>query len=376
MPEQRAGQSAAERKADASRGARIDPVELLRGALRIPSPSGDEAKVAGYLVERMAVLGGEAFVDESGSAVCRLGSGPLKVTFLGHIDTVPGEIPVREEEGRLYGRGSVDAKGPFCAAVAAASRLSADGLDGLTLTLIGATEEEAPTSRGARHAVEAYTRPDLLIIGEPSGWEAMTLGYKGRLVLRSEVVKACHHSAGSESTAAEEAVVIWNEVEAWAAELNRERERIFERVQMTLQSIGSEEDGLEQRCRLTVGLRLPPWLQPESAREALAARLPGDHEYQFSGAERPYRGPRDTRLTRVFRTAIREQGGTPRFKLKTGTSDMNVVTPSWDVPVLAYGPGDSSLDHTPNEHVGIDDLTSATEVLATVFELLARRTQP
>ena len=373
MPEERAVQQAAEREAAGAPQGSIDPVELLHGALLIPSPSGSESGVADYLAERMAVLGGEAFVDPSGSAVCRLGSGPLNVTFLGHIDTVPGEIAVRAEGGRLYGRGAVDAKGPFCAAVAAASRLSDAGRAALTLTLIGATEEEAPSSRGARFALEAYPRPDLLIIGEPSGWDAMTLGYKGRLVLKAEVSKAHHHSAGSESTAAEDAVAIWHDLEGWAAELNRERERIFEQVQVTLQSIASEEDGLEQRCHFTVGLRLPPWLQPAAARDALEALLPAGHSYSFSGDERPYRGPRDTLLTRVFRTAIREQGGTPRFKLKTGTSDMNVVAPNWDVPVLAYGAGDSSLDHTPDEHVEVADLTRATEVLASVFELLAER---
>ena len=39
--------------------------------------------------------------------------------LLGHIDTVPGRVPVRREGGRLYGRGAVDAKGPLACFVAA-----------------------------------------------------------------------------------------------------------------------------------------------------------------------------------------------------------------------------------------------------------------
>lgn len=320
----------------------------------------------------MAEFADESFVDGAGNAVCRLGRGPLKVTFLGHIDTVPGEIPVREEAGRLYGRGAVDAKGPFCTAVAAASRLGDEVLAALTLTLIGATEEEAPTSKGARHALAAYPAPNLLIIGEPSGWDAVTVGYKGRLVVEALVRKGNHHSAGSERTAGEEAVAIWNRLEAWAAHRNRERDGIFDQVQATLQSIATEADGLEQRCAMTVGFRLPPWLPPAAARGELAKQLNGV-EHSFAGAEEPFRGPRDTPLTRVFRVAIRESGGSPRLKVKTGTSDMNVVAPVWQVPVLAYGPGDSALDHTPDEHVETAALTRAVDVLSRVFESLAIR---
>ncbi|MEX2536782.1 MAG: M20/M25/M40 family metallo-hydrolase, partial [Trueperaceae bacterium] len=233
---------------------------MLRGAVSIASPSGFEDRVACYLVERMKSLGGKAYVDASGSAVATIGSGPLKVMFLGHIDTVAGDIPVRIEDDCLYGRGTVDAKGPFCAAIAAASRLTEETLDRLSLTLIGATEEEAPSSKGARHALAAYPRPDLLIIGEPSGWDAMTLGYKGRLVLRVVVAKPNHHSAGSESSAADDAVRLWNRVAVWVAGFNRAQERIFDQLQATLQSIATDDDGLEQRCTLTIGFRLPPRL--------------------------------------------------------------------------------------------------------------------
>jgi hypothetical protein len=81
----------------------------------------------------------------------------------------------------------------------------------------------------------------------------------------------------------------------------------------------------------------------------------------------PYRGPRDTPLVRAFKGAIRRAGGKPRLKLKTGTSDMNVVAPVWDVPMLAYGPGDASLDHTPQEHLSLPDYARAVAVLTTAL---------
>jgi LysW-gamma-L-lysine carboxypeptidase len=69
--------------------------------------------------------------------------------------------------------------------------------------------------------------------------------------------------------------------------------------------------------------------------------------------------------------AIRAEGGRPRFKLKTGTSDMNTVGPTWQCPIVAYGPGDSSLDHTPDEHIDVEEYRRAIDVLAQALEILA-----
>jgi LysW-gamma-L-lysine carboxypeptidase len=70
--------------------------------------------------------------------------------------------------------------------------------------------------------------------------------------------------------------------------------------------------------------------------------------------------------------AIRAEGAKPRFKLKTGTSDMNTVGPVWDCPMVAYGPGDSSLDHTPHEHIAIDEFFKGIAVLSHALESMAQ----
>ena len=61
--------------------------------------------------------------------------------------------------------------------------------------------------------------------------------------------------------------------------------------------------------------------------------------------------------------AIVDPAAKPGFLVKSGTSDMNVVGPAWNCPILAYGPGDSSLDHTPHEHVSLDEYWRAVLVL-------------
>jgi LysW-gamma-L-lysine carboxypeptidase len=60
------------------------------------------------------------------------------------------------------------------------------------------------------------------------------------------------------------------------------------------------------------------------------------------------------------------QGQRAAFTVKTGTSDMN-VGPVWQCPIVAYGPGDSTLDHTPNEQLDLDEYHRAIEVLTAVL---------
>ncbi|MDX1616639.1 MAG: M20/M25/M40 family metallo-hydrolase, partial [Candidatus Promineifilaceae bacterium] len=125
----------------------MDAVRLLEQIVAIPSPSGEEEAVARRLVSCMSDLGLKACVDGAGNAVGRRvfpaedGVVRQTVVLLGHMDTVPGEIPVRIEQGVLYGRGTVDAKGPLAAFVMAAAQ--ARLAPGTQLVVIGAVEEEA-----------------------------------------------------------------------------------------------------------------------------------------------------------------------------------------------------------------------------------------
>ena len=104
----------------------MDPLAFLEELLSIPSPSGQEDAVAEYLVRQMVALGFRARRDEVGNVVGTLGDAEAEraIVLQGHMDTVPGLVPVRREGGRLYGRGAVDAKGPLAAFVLAAARMA------------------------------------------------------------------------------------------------------------------------------------------------------------------------------------------------------------------------------------------------------------
>jgi LysW-gamma-L-lysine carboxypeptidase len=349
----------------------FNPVALLEQMLHIPSLSGQEAQLARFLVDQMRRLGFESQVDGAGNAIGTAGAGP-EIVLLGHIDTVPGDVPVRVADGRLYGRGAVDAKGPFATFVAAAARLVARGELPARLVLIGAVEEEAASSKGAHYVVERYG-PAACVIGEPSGWDRLTLGYKGRLLIEGRWQQPMAHSAGRELAVAERAVAFWNAVQSYCATHNDGKTWLFDQLIPSLRAISSGSDGLADWAELTIGVRLPPDLDPDSLATDLEAYAQGG-QLRFRGGCPAYRADKNNLLVRGFLKGVRAAGGTPGFLLKTGTSDMNVVGPIWRCPILAYGPGDSSLDHTPDEHVVIAEYLHAIDVLEVALREVMRAT--
>jgi LysW-gamma-L-lysine carboxypeptidase len=282
------------------------------------------------------------------------------------MDTVPGVVPIRREGELLYGRGSVDAKGPLAAFTIAAARAQLP--PGVRLIVLGATEEEAVTSKGARFAATQY-RPAACIIGEPSHMNGVTLGYKGRLLCEYTLTMPCHHSAGPEPSAPELASAWWESVKQYVGRLNASRRSPFEIVQATLRTISTDSDGLHDRVDAVVSFRLPVGIDPaEIERTCLelgrAQGLPGGQPVVVcSGPEVAWAADRNNVLVRAFMTSLRARAIAPHVRVKTGTSDMNVVGPLWNCPIAAYGPGDSRLDHTPDEHISISEYLTSIEVL-------------
>jgi len=354
-------------------------IALLQDMLTIPSYSGQERPLAQYLVEQAQQMGLHAWIDAAGNFIAstrpaEANTASRPIILLGHMDTVRGYIPVRLENGVLYGRGAVDAKGPLAAFLCAAARLVHDaGSFEHPVMVIGAVEEETATSRGARTVLECY-QPNACIIGEPSGSQAVTIGYKGRLLVEYCLTHPVSHSAGPQQNSSEIAVSFWNRVYQHASVWNEQHaaNSTFAALVPSLRSINSSQDGLEEQTRLLIGYRLPPGYDAAELRSQLERWASEDSaQLCFSGEEVAFQATRTTPLARSFVAAIRAKGGQPSFKRKTGTADMNVVGPVWGQNIAAYGPGDSRLDHTPQEHVHITEYINAIDVLELVLRELA-----
>ncbi|HJR81455.1 MAG TPA: [LysW]-lysine hydrolase [Anaerolineales bacterium] len=347
----------------------MNEFETLVGLVSQYSPSGQERGAVEWLVARMKSLHyNEAFIDEAGNAVGVMGSGPKQAILLGHIDTVPGEISVCIEEDALYGRGAVDAKGALACFADAVAHIGS--IEEWQFIVIGAVEEEGD-SNGARHIAAKY-KPDYAVIGEPNRWDRVALGYKGSAWADITIKRAQAHTASGEQTACEAVVEAWLAIKSFADSFNVEKPRAFDKIIPTLRGMDSGQDGFEQWAQLNIGVRLPLDLSPTLWYEKLES-MAGDAKVQRLGYAIPaWACDKNTPLVRAFLSGIRSQGGEPSFVYKTGTADLNVVAPVWKCPMLVYGPGDSKLDHTPDEHISLNEYETAIRVLGEALKRLVK----
>lgn len=127
-------------------------VELLKNSLEIYTPSRSEGGLANLIKERcMSDLGFERVtIDSVGNVIATKGSGEPKMLLCGHMDTVPGQVPVRIDSGYIYGRGASDAKGPLISMLLAASEFKQKG----TIIFAGVVDEEG-NATGVKELVKS-----------------------------------------------------------------------------------------------------------------------------------------------------------------------------------------------------------------------------
>jgi LysW-gamma-L-lysine carboxypeptidase len=352
--------------------------DTLIGLVSHYSPSGQERSAVEWLVARMRNLGfSGALIDEAGNAVGVMGRGPKQVVLLGHIDTVPGEIEVRRDgippiyrgqeskpsDGVLYGRGAVDAKAPLACFVDAVAQVGVK--EGWQFVVIGAVEEERD-SEGARFVANQY-KPDFAIIGEPSQWDRVALGYKGSAWANVTIKREQAHTASGEATAAEAAVDLWQAIKGYVDSFNTGKPKAFDKLLPRLRGLEAGSGDFQQWACLNIGVRLPVDVSPD-VWYAKLREIAEDASVEPVGFAIPaWVCEKNTPLIRGFLNGIRSHGGEPRFVYKTGTADLNIVAPAWGCPAVVYGPGDSSLDHTPEEHIALADYAKAVDVLSNVL---------
>ncbi|MER3602186.1 MAG: acetyl-lysine deacetylase [Nitrososphaerota archaeon] len=311
-----------------------EAVNLLRRLLKAYSPTGREGRVAKLLLEELRARGIDAYTDEAGNVLAhKKGPGP-RILLAGHMDTVRGYIPVRRRGEELCGRGAVDAKGPLACLLFAFLEGEAD------MTFAGLVDEEGG-SRGARALT--VPRPEYVIVGEPSGWEGVAIAYRGSLTLRMRARVERFHASSSAKGAAELLIDRWLKLsEGFGPGFYRPSGRIL--------SFKAREGPFAYEAEMVVNVRIPPGAAMPSCGEVLEWTPP----YELAPT-RP--------LVRAFVRAIRRQRGRPQLKKKLGTSDLNLLAARFACEAVAYGPGDSSLDHTPHERISLQEYLRALEVL-------------
>jgi acetylornithine deacetylase len=148
----------------------MDPLSLVtlaRTLVDIDSTTGREGDcgrwLAAYLRARGYRVDEQPVTDTRFNVLATLDA--PRLAFSTHFDCVPPFFPSREESGRLYGRGSCDAKGILAAQVTAVERLRTEGIRDIALLFVVGEERG---SDGARAANTIPNECRFLVNGEPT----------------------------------------------------------------------------------------------------------------------------------------------------------------------------------------------------------------
>lgn len=329
--------------------------------------------VAGWLEARGAHVEPVEYGNRR-ALVARVGSGPTRLIFNGHLDVVPGhdeQFAPRIDGGRLLGRGAYDMKAALGAMMLAVADLAQSGLDGAELELMVVPDEERsePGENCTQMMVRDGLRADFVVCGEPTD---MLVGVqaKGVLMMRVDVPGTAAHGATPwlGDSAILRAVDMFRRIEGlpFAAE----SAPLFERPSINLGRIagGDAVNKVPDHCRMDVDVRYLPGQHPEEVLAQVRSLDPAARVELLM--ERP---PADVPPDHPVVQALLDAAG--RYEPSTtsvgrdGASDA-VAFLEVGVPAVEFGPRGGG-HHGPEEYVEIDSLPRYRRALVDFARIVA-----
>jgi acetylornithine deacetylase len=330
----------------------MDLFALTRRLIDIESTTPNEGAVGNFLCEELQRRGWEArkMPVESDRANV-LATWPThahpEIVFSTHMDTVPPFIPSSEDEQRIYGRGSCDAKGIIAAQIVAAEKLRADGLFVGLLFLVG----EERDSIGAKLANQQPIGARFMINGEPTE-NKLALASKGalhvELIARGKMAHSAYPELGESA------------IDKMVEALHR------------LHAMKLPEDAEVGPCTKNVGSiqggRAPNVIS-DYAKADLFYRLVGPAETLRREITQAVAGLAEARFTRETPfLRLRTLDGLPTM-VAAFTTDIPSL-PDWGEPLL-LGPGSIHVAHTEREFVEKTQLAEAVELYCSMAKKLS-----
>ena len=394
----------------ASAGSVVGPADweaalrLAQALIRIPSvnPPGEEAAVARYLADYLEKAGLAVEVTEvqpgrpNVVATATLGEGGPTVLLNGHTDVVAvgdgwdgdpfaGEV----WEGKLYGRGAADMKGPLAAMIAATLAVKRAAALSTGRIIVACVMGEEYGGLGTRELVRQGLYADHAIVGEPSELLPV-IAHKG--TLRYEIGVEGKAAHGSVPEAGLNAIYKLADI---VLELRRHHQELSRRPPHPLVgapslNVGTISGGsgtciVPARASITIDRRVVPGEPVEGATRELEALLielrRRDRELRAHLILQNVAPAMEVAATQPVVQAVRRSvqavlGRDPGVHGWTATADSNLLVNVLKIPTVIFGPGSiAQVAHQANEYVPLADLYAATDVYARVLvELLSGQT--
>jgi len=333
----------------------LSSVELTRQLCDIESVSGNEREIADAIVASLSGLDHLEIVRDGDAIVARTTLGrDRRVVIAGHIDTVPvnDNLPVREEDGFLVGRGTVDMKGGVAVALKLAAELTTPPVD---VTWIWYDHEEVDSALNGLGRL-ARNRPELLagdfaILGEPTS-ATIEGGCNGtaRADIRTHGVRA--HSARAwvgHNAIHDLAPVLAILADYLPAEIEVDGLVYREGLNAVGISGGVAGNVIPDEAVVSVNYRFAPSRSAEDAIAHLREVFAG-FDVEITDLAEGARPGLDAPLAQDFLAAV---GG--EASPKYGWTDVARFS-ALGIPAVNYGPGDPLRAHADDERVAVGEI--------------------
>lgn len=372
-------------------------LDFLQRLLRARSLPGEEGEVAELVRLEMEALGfDEVRVDDAGNVIGHAAGrertpGLMLNTHLDHVEVGdPERWPMppfggETRDGRVWGRGAVDIKGPLAAQVYGAAAALGEGRPTGEVWVTAVVQEEIG-GLGARHLI-SHLGTDLVVVGEPSSNE-LRRGHRGRVELEVRLGgRSAHASMPSAGR---------NPLPSLGRFLDRLEDvelpghpdlGVATLVPTRITTDPASANVIPDEVRLTCDARIVPDQSVEGLRRSLeellgecvdegiegSVEVPTFRRASYAGLEMempadnpPFLLPADhPALRAAVEVLSRSLGSPPEVGLWRFATDGGHFADA-GMTVIGFGPGDAELAHTVDESLEIAELERAVDAYASL----------
>lgn len=367
-------------------------VRFTQEMVATPSLTGEEAEVSRKLAARLAPLGyRDIEVDDQGNVVARLGEGPDRLMFNGHLDHVPPAgmedpydprlIEVAGPDGprlAIRGRGSCDMKANVTAGAFAAAFLDPARLTAGTFVFTADVQEETDSPLGVPALLERGIRAEFGLSSESTGLDVY-LGHRGKIQVDVTVAGRSSHASTPEDglNAVFRAVPFLRAFESMSDRLPADD--LFGRGTITVTGISSEPTAavavVPNSCTIRLDRRYIPGETPEgclaeigevvervAAETGFEATVELENVYPLMSIDPDHELVRRGSAAVEAVTGVKPPLGTWRFGVNA------TFMAAAGIPTIGIGPGNEDFAHTREEHVPVDELVRSSRIYAKLIE--------
>lgn len=368
-------------------------VKLLQDLIRVPSYKR-ESEVVGFLAKRFDHLGipyRTRNLKEEGreNIVATWGEGERSLIFNSHMDTVSAGEPDQWShspfggeiyDGKIYGRGSADAKGSLAAMISVLEDIVQSGnpLNGKLILMAVGYEEESGI--GTESEVFDGILADAAIIGEPTDLQ-VHVAHKG--VLRLNVTthgKAAHSSEPWEGTnAISKMGHVISRLDRLAESISERKDTLLGPATLALTQIqgGIGRNIIPPSSLLVLDRRLLPDETPESAQKEIEAVLDQlreedpdfQHTVELLSRAESAATPVEEQIVQVALNSRSEVFSEDSEAAGFGACcDMRFLRNQGQVPSIVLGPGSLSVAHKIDEFIPVDEYLKAVSLYRRIVD--------